>query len=159
MPLKIRWTSKEYIHFAILLFSACGLFQVLYIYLGQYILDVGNYIVVILIPTGVVVALFFASIIIFEAFAQVERNARLRRQFKKSKGYSSRMKSFLYFPIVRPLFITFIFFTVFFFVIYSISLIFLSPQNSYLLAEVSSGIICLLIANLFEKNYAKVRRF
>ena len=159
MPLKIRWTSKDYFHFAIFLFAACGLFQVFYIFLGQYILDVGNYIIVILIPTGVVVALFFASIIIFEAFAQVERNERLRRQFKKSKGYSSRMKSFLYFPVVRPLLITFIFFTVFFFVIYSISLIFLSPQDSYLLAEVSSGIVCLLIANLFEKNYAKLRRF
>jgi hypothetical protein len=159
MPLKIRWTSKEYIHFAILLFSACGFFQVLYIYLGQYVLDVGNYVIVILIPTGVVVALFFASIIIFEAYAQVERNQRLRRQFKKSKGYSSRIKSFLYFPIVRPLLITFSFFTVFFFVIYSISLIFVAPQDSYLIAEVSSAIVCLLIANLFEKNYAKVRRF
>ena len=159
MPLKIRWSSREHIHFAILLFAACGFFQVLYIYLGQYILDVGNYIIVILIPTGVVVALFFASIIIFEAFAQVERTERLRRQFKKSKGYPSRIKSFLYFPIVRPLLITFIFFTVFFFVIYSISLIFVTPQNSYLIAEISSGIICLLIANLFEKNYAKVRRF
>jgi hypothetical protein len=159
MPLKIRWTSKEYIHFAILIFATCGLFQVLYIYLGQYVLDVGNYVIVILIPTGVVVALFLASIIIFEAFAQVERNERLRRQFKKSKGYSSRMKSFLYFPIVRPLLITFIFFTIFFFVIYSISLIFVSPQISYLIAEVSSAVICLLIANLFEKNYAKVRHF
>jgi hypothetical protein len=159
MPLKIRWSSKEYIHYAILLFAASGLFQVLYIFLGQYLLDVGSYVIVIIIPTGVVVALFFASIIIFEAYAQVERSERLRRQFKKAKGYSSRIKSFLYYPIVRPLLITFIFFTVFFFIIYSISLIFMSPQGSYLLAEISSGIGCLLIANGFEKNYAKVRRF
>jgi hypothetical protein len=159
MPLKIRWSSKEYIHSAILLFAACGLFQVLYIYLGQYFLEVGNYVIVIIIPTGVVVALFFASIIIFEAFAQVERHKKLKRQFKKSKGYTSRIKNFFYFPVVRPLLITFIFFTVFFFIIYSISLIFITPENSYLLAEISSGIICLLIANLFEKNYAKVRRF
>jgi ABC-type multidrug transport system fused ATPase/permease subunit len=159
MPLKIRWSSKEYIHYAILLLAASGLFQVLYIYLGQYILDVGNYVIVIIIPIGVVVATFFASTIIFEAFAQVERSERLRRQFKKSKRYSSRIKSFLSFPIVRPLLITFIFFTILFFIIYSISLIFVSPQDSYLIAEIGSGIGCLLIANAFEKNYAKVRRF
>ena len=159
MPLKIRWSSKEYIHYAILLFAASGLFQVLYIYLGQYLLDVGNYVIVVIIPTGVVVALFFASIIIFEAYAQVERNERLRRQFKKSKGYSSRIRSFLYFPIVRPLLLTFIFFTIFFFVFYSISLILVSTQDSFLIAEIGAGIACLLIANVFEKNYAKVRRF
>ena len=139
--------------------GACGLFQVLYIFLGQYFWNVGNYVIVIAIPTGLVVTLFFASIIIFEAFAQVERNQRLRRQYKKSKGYSSRIKSFFYFPIVRPLIITFIAFTIFFFVTYSISLIFLTSQISYVIAQVVSGIACLLIANYFEKNYAKVRRF
>ena len=159
MPLKIRWTSSEYFVFALLLFGACGLFQVLYIFLGQYFWNVGNYIIVIVIPTGITVALFFASIIIFEAFAQVERNERLRRQYKKSKGYSSRMKSFYYAPIVRPLIITFIVFTIFFFIIYSISLIFVTSQISYVIAQVVSGIVCLLIANYFEKNYARVRRF
>ena len=43
MPIRFRWSSKEYISIAFMLFGACGIFQVLFIFLAQYILGVGNY--------------------------------------------------------------------------------------------------------------------
>ena len=159
MPLKIRWSSKEYISFAFIFFGLCGLFQVLFIFIGQYFLTVGNYLIVIIIPIGITFATFFACLIIFEAFAEVERAEKLKRQYRKSKTYASKFKNFLYFPIVRPLLITFAFFTAFFFLMYFIFLNFLTDQISFMAAEIFAGVVCLLIANYFEKNYAKIRRF
>ena len=150
MPLKIRWSSKEYISIALLLLGGCGLFQVLFIGISQYFLSVGNYLVITIVPLGIIFALYFATLMIYEAFAQVER---------KDKLNSSKMKAILTNSIVRPLLINFAFFTVIFFVTYFISISFNDNQISFIVAEVTAGILCLLIANYFEKNYAKVRRF
>ena len=159
MPLKIRWSSKEYISIALLLLGSCGLFQVLFIAISQYLLSVGNYLIIIIIPLGITFALYYASIMIYEAFAQVERKEKLKRQFTKSKSYSSKFKAIITNSIARPLLINFAFFTVFFFITYFIIISFNNNQISFLVAEITAGILCLLIANYFEKNYAKVRRF
>ena len=159
MPLKIRWSSKEYISIALLLLGGCGLLQVLFIAISQYFLSVGNYLVITIVPLGIIFALYFATLMIYEAFAQVERKDKLKRQYNKSKSYSSKMKAILTNSIVRPLLINFAFFTVIFFVTYFISISFNDNQISFIVAEVTAGILCLLIANYFEKNYAKVRRF
>ena len=159
MPLKIRWGSKEYISIALIFFSACGFFQVLFIAISQYLLSVGNYLIITLIPLGTTVALYFATLIIYEAFAQVERKERLKRQYAKSNSYGSKLKLFLSNPLVRPLLINFVAFAIIFFVSYYIGLSFINNQISFLVAEIIGGVCCLLIANYFEKNYAKVRRF
>ncbi|MHA1669266.1 MAG: hypothetical protein ACTSV5_01680 [Promethearchaeota archaeon] len=159
MPLKIRWSSKEYISISLILLGSCGLFQVVFIAISQYLLGVGNYLIITIIPLGTTFALYFASIIIYEAFAQVERKDKLKRQYNKSGSYSSKMKAILKNSIARPLLINFAFFTVIFFMTFFISLSFSNNQISFLVAEITAGVICLLIANYFEKNYAKVRRF
>jgi len=159
LPIKIRWTSREYISWALMLFGACGLFQVLFIFLGQYFLRVGNYIIIIVIPSCITLALFFASIIIFESFAQVERKKKLRFQFRKIKYYSSGLKAFLGFPLTRPLIIVFGVFTPFFFASFYVSLMFLDYQFSFIIAEDFGAIMALLIANYIEKKYARIRRY
>jgi len=63
MPIKFRWSTKEYIPIAFMLFGACGLFQVFFIFVAQYFLGVGNHLVVILIPIGATVALFFGVVL------------------------------------------------------------------------------------------------
>ncbi|MHA1391002.1 MAG: hypothetical protein ACTSQT_02015, partial [Promethearchaeota archaeon] len=78
MPIRFRWSSKEYIPIALMLLGACGIFQVLFIFLAQFILGVGNYVVVILIPIGTTIALFFGVVIIFESFVQVEKKKKNR---------------------------------------------------------------------------------
>ncbi|MBY9018986.1 MAG: hypothetical protein KGD66_09160 [Candidatus Lokiarchaeota archaeon] len=159
MPLKIRWSSEEYISIALLLLGGCGLFQVLFIAISQYLLGVGNYLIITIVPLGTVFALYFASLMIYEAFAQVERKDKIKRQYAKSGSDSSKLKAILNNSIARPLLINFAFFTTFFFTTFFISLFFVDNQISFLLAEIISGVLCLLIANYYEKNYAKVRRF
>ena len=159
MPIRIRWKSKEYFGIGLLLLGMCGMFQLFFIFVGQYFLGIGNYIVVILLPIGIWGALFFASTIIFESYAQVERREKLRSQFKKSGSKISTAEKFLKFPITKPLIIIFGLFIVFFFSSYFISYLFVNVTLSFLIAENISAIICLLVANLIEKNYGRIRRF
>ena len=159
MPIRVRWRSKEYIPYAFMLMGACGSFQLLFIFIAQYFLGIGNYLIVILMPIIAAVGLYFGSTIIFEAFAQVERRKKLKTQFNKSKGDLSMIQRFLQFQVVKPLLISFIPFTALFFISYFVSIAFFDNLISFLIAENFSTLVCLLIANLFEKNYAKVRRY
>jgi hypothetical protein len=159
MPLRFRWTSKEYLPIALMLFGVCGLFQVLFIFLAQYFLAVGNYIAVILIPIGITIALFFGNIIIFESYAQVERKRVLKKQFSKRRSNISRLSKFIHFPIARPLIITFPIFTVLFFISFPISAVLLNNTISFIIAENVGAIACLFVANIIEKSYARVQRF
>lgn len=159
MPIRIRWLSKEYFGIGLLLLSICGIFQLFFIFIGQYFLAMGNHIIVILIPIGIWVALFFATLIIFESYAQVERREKLRSQFRKAIIKSSKLKKFLNFPITKPLLIIFILYNGFFFSIFFICVLFLNNSIAFLLAENLSAVFCLLIANLIEKNYGRVKRY
>ena len=159
MPIRFRWSSKEYIPIALMLFGACGIFQVLFIFLAQFILGVGNYVVVILIPIGTTIALFFGVVIIFESFVQVEKRNKRRNQFQNSRLESSKFRKLLYFPIIRPIIIVFPMFAVIFIITYGISLIFLDNVMAFLISENVAAIISLLIANIIEKKYAKVQRY
>jgi len=159
MPIRIRWLSKEYFGIGLLLLSMCGIFQLFFIYIGQFFLAMGNHLVVILIPLGIWVALFFAALIIFESYAQVERREKLKSRFRKSTIKSSKLKKILDFPITKPLLIIFILFNAFFFISFFIFVLFLSNSMAFLVAEILSAVFCLLIANLIEKNYGRVKRF
>ena len=159
MPIRFRWTSKEYMPIALMLFGVCGIFQVLFIFLAQFILGVGNYVVVILIPIGTTIALFFGVVIIFESFVQVEKRKKTRSQFQKSRLELSKFRKILYFPVIRPIIIVFPVFTAIFFSTYGISLIFLDNVMAFLISENLAAIISLLIANLIEKKYAKINRY
>ena len=159
MPIRFRWSSKEYMPIALMLLGACGIFQALFIFLAQFILGVGNYVVVILIPIGTTIALFFGVVIIFESFIQVEKRKKNKSQFQKSRLELSKFRKILYFPVIRPIIIVFPIFTAIFISTYGISLIFLDNVMSFLISENVAAIISLLIANLIEKKYAKVYRY
>jgi hypothetical protein len=159
MPIRFRWSSKEYVSIAFMLFGACGLFQVFFIFVAQYFLGVGNHLVVILIPIGATIALFFGVVIIFESFAQVEKRKILKTQFSKSLQKYSKIQKVLYFPIVRPLIITFPIFAILFFSTYGVCYIFLNNIMSFIIAENLATLISLLIANFIEKKYAKILKY
>jgi len=159
MPIRFRWTSKEYMPIALMLFGACGIFQVLFIFLAQFVLGVGNYLVVILIPVGTTIALFFGVVIIFESFVQVEKRKKMRSQFQKSRIDVSKFRTILYFPIIRPIIIVFPVFAVIFFSTYGISLFFLDNVIAFLISENLAVLISLFIANVIEKKYAKINRY
>jgi hypothetical protein len=104
-------------------------------------------------------AVFYAAMIIFESYAQVERREKLRSQFRKSKVDLSGLKQFLNFPITKPLIIIFLVFLPVFFISFYVCTLFMNATISFLTAENISAIICLLIANIIEKSYGKVQRY
>ena len=142
-----------------MLFGACGLFQTLFVFIAQYFLGVGNYIVVILIPVGATIALFFGVILIFESFVQVEKRNKLKSQFQKSRQAGSNYRRIMQFPVVRPVLIVFPIFTAAFFTSYGICLTFLDNVMAFLIAENAATLISLLVANFVEKKYAKIQKF
>ena len=142
-----------------MLFGACGLFQALYIFLAQYFLGVGNYIIVILIPAGTTIALFFGVILIFESFVQVAKRRKLKTQFQKRIQANSKLQQILQFPIVRPILIVFPIFTGVFFASYGICMTFLDNVMAFLVSENIATLISLLIANFIEKKYAGIQKF
>ena len=159
MPLKIRWIKREYFGIALMLFGLCAIFQAFYIFIAQYFLSIGNYLVIILIPIGVIFALFYCSIIIFESYAQVQRSRKIKRGFAKRIIDKVRFRKFLQFPVVRPLLIIFAIFSVFFFPSYFISIIWFNNIYSFVIAEVLGAIACIFVANIMEKHYAKIQRY
>ncbi len=158
MPLNIRWRQKDYLSIALMLFGACGLFQVVIIFIVQYAFSIGNLLVITIIPIGVSIALFYCSIIVFDSFAQVERRAKIRSQFRKLSE-NKRLKKFLLFPIVRPLLILFSIFMGVFLLSYLITYFYLTNIISFIIAENISTFVCMLVANLIEKSYGKVQRY
>ena len=159
MPLRIRWRSDEYLPLGLMMLGACGLFQMIFIIIAQYFLSIGNYLVIILIPIGITVALFYASKLIFESFAQVERRKKLRSQFQKAKDINSKLKEFINFPVTKPLLIVFFLFSGIYIASYVLCILVLDSIMSFLVSESISAISCLILANFLEKNYAKIRKF
>ena len=158
MPLNIRWVQKDYLSIALMLFFACGIFQAAIIFVAQYLFGIGNILVVVIIPIGVTIALFYCSIIIFDSFAQVERRKKIKSQFQKSSQFS-KIKKILFFPIIRPLLIIFTIFIAIFLASYFIIFFYLNPIFSFIIAENIAAFVCLLVANLIEKSYGKVQRY
>ncbi|MHA1987425.1 MAG: hypothetical protein ACW98D_12370 [Promethearchaeota archaeon] len=159
MPIRVRWKSKEYLGIGLLLLGMSGLIQLFFILIGQYFLAIGNYFVIILIPIGITLAIFFATMIIFESYAQIERREKLKGQFRKSKINISNLKKILNFPITKPVLIVFAVFASFFFITFFISIVFLDTTFSFIIAENLSAVVCLLIASLVEKRYGRVQRY
>lgn len=158
MPIKIRWSSKDYLPSGLMLFGFCGLFQVLFIFIAQYLLSIGNYLVIVLIPVGVTLALFYGAVIIFESYAEAERRTRLKSQFRKRRIKNQRLYQFLAIPIVKPLLIIFGIFSGLFFLSYVIAVAFLDNILSFILAENIATFICLLVANYIEKSHGRIQR-
>ncbi|TXT59575.1 MAG: conserved membrane protein of unknown function [Promethearchaeota archaeon] len=150
MPIRIRWLSKDYVGVALMLFGACGLFQAIFILIGQVFLGVTNYFVMILIPIGIIIAIFYGTVIIFEGYAQVRRREKLRSQFK-GRTEKNAFKKFLHFPITKPILIMSSVFALFFFILYLILNIFLEGQLAFVISEISAAILFLFIANGIER--------
>jgi hypothetical protein len=141
-----------------MLLGGCGLFQTLFIFLAQAVFGVNNYFVLIFIPMGIIAALFYGTVIIFESFAQVRRRKRLRSQFQVRKE-QELYKMFLNFPVTKPLLILMISFSLFFLMSYGITIAFLDGQLAFVIAENVAAVLFLLLSNAIEKYYANIGRY
>jgi hypothetical protein len=155
MPIRIRWNHGKFLGLGLMIIGLCGLFQVIYIILAQYIFLIGSLYAIILIPIGATIGLILSAIIIFEGIAEVDRRRKIKSQFRKKSDKDSKFFSL---PIVRPLLICFISFTLIYILSFSLSLITLTSLQSFIIAENISTISCIFIANFIERNWAKIKR-
>lgn len=154
----IRWISKENIGIALILLGACGFLQIFYVFISQYFLSVGSYLVIVIISSGATVCLFFASIVLYESFDQISRRKNLKSQFHRFQKEHPAFQKFLDFPITKPLILISIVFSLMFIISFPISNIYLDSKMSYIMAENIGVIVCLFVANFIEKNYARLKR-
>ncbi|MBN1802336.1 MAG: hypothetical protein JW891_12570 [Candidatus Lokiarchaeota archaeon] len=161
MPLRILWKSNEYLPFALMMLGACGLYQWLFIFVAQYLLHIGDYLIILVIPIAITGALFLSTKILFEGYAQVKRRKKLKNQFMKKGILDTRAQKILAFPISKPLLIVFALFTGVFIATYAIcaAAASLDVILSFLISENVGAICCIFFANYFERNYAKIRKF
>lgn len=159
MPVRIRWTSKDYFGILLMFLGICGFIQTLFILIAQFFLIVSSYFVVIIIPIGTTIVLTYGSIVIFESIIQVQKRKTLKSQFGKKGKEEILIKKILNFPITKPVIISISVFIVFFIIAYAITFTFLDPRITFSIAEVVGAIALLIIANGIERYYGKVRRY
>ncbi len=157
MSLKISWKSKENLGTALIFLGASGLLQTLFILIAQYGFQVGNYVAVIIVPIGVSLTLYLSLIVTFEVFAQLERKAKILKPFQKKKTKKrQKIKSLFNNSILKPVLIIFSCFTGISLATYAISIILVNSFISFLIAENLAAVLCIIIANYFEKYYAGI---
>ena len=155
MPIRIRWIKGKFLGLVLMIIGFCGLFQVIYLFLAQYLFQIGSLFAVIIIPIGTTIGLILTAVIIFESIAEVERRSKIKSQFRKK---STKDKKFFSFPITKPLLICFMSFTLIYLLCYFICIIFLNSFQSFLIAENISTISCIFIAHIIERNWAKIKK-
>lgn len=155
MPIRIRWIKGKFLGLGLMIIGFCGLFQVIYLFLAQYLFQIGSLFAVIIIPIGATIGLILTSVIIFESIAEVERRRKIKSQFKKK---AIKDKKILSFPITKPLLICFMSFTLIYILCYFICIFFLNSFQSFLIAENISTISCIFIGHLIERNWAKIKK-
>jgi cobalamin synthase len=155
MPIRIRWTQGKHLGLGLMIIGLCGLFQVIFVAFAQYLFLIGSLYAVLLIPLGAVIGLVLASVMIFESFADVERRQKIKSQFRK-KQY--KKTTFWSFPIVKPLVICFITFTLVFILAYLLSILTLTPFQSFLIAENIATMASIVFAYYIERYWAKIKR-
>jgi len=155
MPIRIKWIKGKFLGLGLMIIGFCGLFQVIYILIAQYVFLIGSVFAVILIPIGATIGLILASVIIFESIADVERRQKIKSQFRKKSG---KERKFFSFPITKPLLLCFLSFTPIYFLSFFICSISLNSFQSFIIAENISTISVIFIAYFIERNWAKIKR-
>ncbi len=155
MPIRIKWIKGKFLGLGLMIIGFCGLFQVIYILIAQYVFLIGSVFAVILIPIGATIGLILASVIIFESIADVERRQKIKSQFRKKSG---KERKFFSFPITKPLLLCFLIFTPIYILSFFICNISLNSFQSFIIAENISTISVIFIAYFIERNWAKIKR-
>lgn len=155
MPIRIKWIKGKFLGLGLMIIGFCGLFQVIYILIAQYVFLIGSVFAVILIPIGATIGLILASVIIFESIADVERRQKIKSQFRKKSG---KERKFFSFPITKPLLLCFLIFTPIYILSFFICSISLNSFQSFIIAENISTISVIFIAYFIERNWAKIKR-
>ncbi|HMF30400.1 MAG TPA: hypothetical protein VKK79_03240 [Candidatus Lokiarchaeia archaeon] len=148
MPLRIKWFQGKYSTILLMFFGIAGLFQAIFIAIGEFASDVGSDYAVTLIPVIVTLCIGFSSGILYEARLQQQKRVQHHRKYQKTLGVFQRNELFL--PILVPL----IAFAALFFPTFYLVVLGTTPLASFIIAENVGAIGTLVIASVLEKTYA-----
>ena len=166
MPIKLNWIKGRNFGLALIFLGVMTLLQVLFILIAQFALNVGSIIAVILIPIGVIIATFYATLVIFESRTEMSqyRGKLQKRKYKSKKRATNKNKlkkiidkvNWVY---ARPLLIISGVFIGGFWLTYLILFSLFEDQTIvYVIAENVGAILSLFIATYIEtSNFRKTR--
>ena len=94
MPIKLNWIKGKNFGLALIFLGFSTLLQVLFILIAQYALSIGSIYTVVLIPIGVIIATFYATLVIFESKTEMSqyRGKLQKRQYKSKKRTTNKSK-------------------------------------------------------------------
>ena len=101
MPIKLNWTRGRNLGLALIFLSLIGFLQIIFIIIAQYAMKVGSQAIVVFVPLGVTLALFYAIIIIFESKTSISKYREARTYLQKKKINASFSEK-INMALVRP---------------------------------------------------------
>lgn len=148
MPIKINWTNGKFLGISLFYLGIMGLTQALiFIPIGQYLINVGSLYVVILLPIGISLAMTYATQILYESYIQIKT-----KKVKKYRSFSSKPILGFEPEVIKSMIVIIVSFTAIFGLSYAISQS-LSPINSFVVSENISAIGTLVIASILESQF------
>lgn len=148
MPVKIYWMRGRNLGLALIFLSLVGFIQVIFIIIAQYGLQIGSQEIVILVPLGVTIALFYAVIVVFESWANITKY-REARPFSQKKSKTIRFLQRYNWILLRPVGVIILGFMILFAITLGITQG-LDQSLRYVIAENVGAIGGLLLATYIE---------
>ncbi len=160
MPIKLMWLKGKNLGLSLIFLGVMTLLQVLFILIAQYFLSIGSIFAVILIPIGVIVATFYATLVIFESRTEMSQyRGNFQKQHKKtrkrvtSKNKIKKIIDKINWVYARPLLIISGIFIGGFWITYLILFSIIEDRTIiYVIAENVGAILSLVIATYIETS-------
>ncbi|MCF2139839.1 MAG: hypothetical protein K9W44_07285 [Candidatus Lokiarchaeota archaeon] len=162
---KLNWFRGKSLGLALIYLGIMGIYQLLFMVLAQYGLQIGSRPIIILVPIGVILATFYSVIILFETnttMIQYRQKMKYKNKKKKKKKVSSKQAFLSAISVlwkntyIRPIFYTVIVFATVFGLSYWVCTLFVEEISSvFVLADNIGAIGCILFANYFDQTTNK----
>ena len=156
MPIKLNWTRGRNLGLALIYLSLVGFIQVIFIIIAQYAMKVGAQAIVVFVPLGVTLALFYSIIIIFESKTSISKYREARTYLQKKKNQAPILER-INWSLVRPFVMTIIVFGALFGISIAASQE-LEPTISYVISSNIGAIGSLLFAAYIESDAQRKTR-
>ncbi|MBD3350377.1 MAG: hypothetical protein GF364_02720 [Candidatus Lokiarchaeota archaeon] len=155
MPIKINWTHGKYLGIGIFFLGIMGLLQaILFIPVGQYIINVGTLYVIILLPFGISIAGMYSAQIIYESYLQVKTSTS--RKYRKTSLVTPLN---LEIEMLKAILISVVSFVIFFWIFYGFTNSSLAPINCFVVSENAAAIGTLITATIIESQLNPAKRY
>lgn len=157
---KLNWFRGKSLGLSLIYFGIMGLFQIIFMVIALYGLQIGSRPILILVPLGVIFATLFSVIILFESnttkLQNLKKNphkGKKRRSKKKASAFISTISTLWKNAYIRPVFLTMVVFGVVFGISYGVFSVFVDEISTLFVISDNFGAVgSLLFASYFDKN-------